>query len=290
MRKYWRLLKAFTMAAIRTEAHLARLTAIAYVEHIDRLQSAYKGGLRLEPHGFKVYSQGDEDGQLQEIFRRIGTTDRRFIEIGVGEGSENNTAYLLHQGWSGVWIDHPSYATGIAANWPAQTAAGKLKFIGRLVDPDGVDDALRDGGISGDIDLLGLDIDGNDFHVLRRISLVRPRVICVEYNASFPPPYEWIMPYNAAHRYVDGSNYFGASLSAFEKLMRDKGYSLVGCGLTGANAFFVRADLAAGKFAEPLTAEHLYQPARYYLSLWHPAMRQGFLTGWMPPQLLKDAG
>lgn len=288
MRKYWRLLKTLSMAVIRTEAHLARLTKIAFADHVDRLQSAYQGTLRLEPHGFKVYSQGDEDGLLQEIFRRIGATDRRFIEIGVGDGSENNTAYLLHQGWTGLWIDGPPFATRIAENWPAQTAAGALKFIGRYVEPDNVDDVLRDGGVSGDLDLLSFDIDGNDFHVLQRISVVRPRVVCLEYNAAFPPPYEWVMPYDANHRYVEGSNFFGASLSALDKLMREKGYSLVGCSLTGANAFFVRSELAAGKFAEPFTAEHLYQPARYYLTYWHPAMRYGFPTGWLPPQLLKD--
>ncbi len=48
-----------------------------------------------------MFSQSGEDGILGEIFRRIGTTERRFVEIGVGNGLENNTAYLLAQGWHG---------------------------------------------------------------------------------------------------------------------------------------------------------------------------------------------
>jgi hypothetical protein len=68
---------------------------------IDDLRDRYSGDKRLEPAGYKVYSQGDEDGMIAEIFRRIGTTDRRFVEFGCGDGLENNTAYLRFQGWSG---------------------------------------------------------------------------------------------------------------------------------------------------------------------------------------------
>jgi hypothetical protein len=98
-------LRDFYQAVIRSEKHQALIAKIAITEHIARLQADYRGSLRLEGFGFKVYSQCDEDGIIQEIFRRIGTDNRRFIEIGCGDGSENCTAYLLHQGWSGLWID-----------------------------------------------------------------------------------------------------------------------------------------------------------------------------------------
>ena len=80
---------------------------VACQERIAALlaQPAYADPRRLERHGFKGYSQQDEDGILQEIFRRIGEGDRRFIEIGVGDGLENNTLYLLYQGWRGLWMD-----------------------------------------------------------------------------------------------------------------------------------------------------------------------------------------
>jgi hypothetical protein len=60
---------------------------------------------RLLPCGFKGYSQNDEDGILQEIFRRINTTRRVFVEFGAGSGTENNTLYLLFSGWRGLWIE-----------------------------------------------------------------------------------------------------------------------------------------------------------------------------------------
>lgn len=83
----------------------------------DRLLSSDQlaNSKRLETFGFKGYSQNDEDGIIQEIFRRIGTTDRKFIEFGTGNGLENNTAYLLCQGWSGLWLD------GSMADHQAQT-------------------------------------------------------------------------------------------------------------------------------------------------------------------------
>ena len=63
-------------------------------------QPRYQNKKMLIPHGLKVYSQADEDGIIQEIFKRLGVLKKTFIEIGVGDGTENNTLYLLLQGWA----------------------------------------------------------------------------------------------------------------------------------------------------------------------------------------------
>jgi hypothetical protein len=60
---------------------------------------------RLEWYGSKTYSQSDEDGIVAEIFRRIGTTNKVFVEFGVEAGYENNTRLLLTRGWSGLWFE-----------------------------------------------------------------------------------------------------------------------------------------------------------------------------------------
>ena len=65
----------------------------------------YSNPLRLEKYGYKVYSQNDEDGIIAEIFQRIGTTNKTFVEFGVGDGLENNSHYLLLKGWNGLWIE-----------------------------------------------------------------------------------------------------------------------------------------------------------------------------------------
>jgi hypothetical protein len=113
-----------------------------------------------------------------------------------------------------------------------------------------------------ELDLLSIDIDGNDYWIWQAISL-RPRVVVVEYNATFRPPVSWTIQYNESHRW-NGSDYHGASLQALHDLGRSKGYTLVGCSLSGVNAFFVRDDLLNGEFADANVAE-LYNPPRYYL-------------------------
>src|ERR1700751_1725039 len=60
---------------------------------------------RLVRYGYKVYSQNDEDGIIAEIFRRIGTTNRTFVEFGVETGVECNSVKLLVEGWRGLWIE-----------------------------------------------------------------------------------------------------------------------------------------------------------------------------------------
>jgi len=60
---------------------------------------------RLFSHAHQVFSQNGEDGIIAEIVRRAGVTDWTFVEIGVGNGLENNTTALLLQGWSGWWVD-----------------------------------------------------------------------------------------------------------------------------------------------------------------------------------------
>ena len=59
----------------------------------------------LDRFGYKVFSQNDEDGIITEIFNRIGTTNKKFVEFGVQNGLESNGHFLLHKGWSGLWID-----------------------------------------------------------------------------------------------------------------------------------------------------------------------------------------
>jgi len=214
--------------------------------------------LRLERSGFKVYSQCDEDGIIQEIFRRVGATNRRFVEFGVGNGRENNTVYPLFQGWSGLWLEGgEGSAQEIRQAFAGPIADGRLAFTQAFLTRDNIDRLITDGlGGGGEIDLLSVDVDGNDYHLFEAIKSVRPRVVVTEFNSKFPPPARWVMPYKEDFRWDFRSDRNGASLSALEDLYRERGYSLVGTTIYGTNAFFVRSDLAEGKFAAPFTAEN----------------------------------
>ena len=222
---------------------------------------------RLVRYGFKVYSQNDEDGIIQEIFRRIGTADRTFVEFGVADGTECNTAKLLVEGWRGLWIEaDASHAGAIRTGFAPFLQQGALTLIESRVSAETIDGLLTQGGMGGEIDLLGIDIDYNDYWVWKAIDAVQPRVVAIEYNATLRPPMSLTVPYDP-HGAWDGTNFYGASLAALTRLGAVKGYRLVGCSIAGVNAFFVRAELCGDRFLEPATAEEHYEPARHYFHL-----------------------
>src|SRR5262245_64955269 len=138
---------------------------------------------RLLRHGFKVFSQNDEDGIIQEIFRRIGTLDRRFVEFGVDRGFECNTAKLLIEGWQGLWIEGDARAvTQMRERFAPFLAERKLALAQGRVTADNINAILESAGVTGEIDILSIDIDGNDYWIWKAIDVVRPRVVIIEYK------------------------------------------------------------------------------------------------------------
>ncbi len=222
---------------------------------------------RLLRYGFKIYSQNDEDGIIQEIFRRIGVAARTFVEFGVATGSECNTVKLLIEGWRGLWMEpDPLRANSIRRTFELFCQDEKLVVLEKSVTAENIDALLSEHAAGAEIDLISIDIDYNDYWVWKAITTVRPRVVVIEYNASLRPPLSLTVPYDPQGSW-DGSNFYGASLQALVRLGAEKGYRIVGCSLAGVNAFFVRADLTADKFLEPATAEEHYEPPRHYFHL-----------------------
>ena len=223
----------------------------------------YADPKRLLRYGFRTFSQTDEDGIIQEIFRRIGTTNKTFVEFGVETASECNTVKLLVEGWRGLWIEASSaYVVEIGRNFGSFVSDGRLAVLQSFVTAENINQLLANGNSAGEIDLLSIDIDNNDYWVWKAISGIMPRVVVIEYNADLRPPLSLVVPYDPARRW-DGSNYFGASLEALVGLGKSKGYRIVGCNFSGVNAFFVREDVCGDHFLEPATAEEHFEPQRY---------------------------
>jgi hypothetical protein len=256
-----------------------RLHTLAVIERERYCQELlksdkYKDKTRLEPYGLKVYSQYEEDGIIQEIFRRIGPSSKVFVEFGVETGLENNTLKLLLEGWKGLWLEgNADYVALIRSKFSNVIHAGNLQVEEAFVDRDNINNLIGP-HYKGEIDLISIDIDGNDIYILENLKIVTPRVVVIEYNGKFPPPISIAQKYDAGHRW-GGTDYYGSSLTAITKVAERKGYSLVGCTLAGVNAFLVRNDLVADGFCRPFTAENHYHPARYFL--W-----QTFVSGHPP--------
>ena len=227
---------------------------------------ARAGGLdprSLLPHGHRCFSQNAEDGMIDEIFRRVDTGSRFFVEFGVWTGLENNTLALLLAGWRGLWIEaDPVSAQAVRTGFASAIAAGRLALVESFVTAENIEQLLEGAAVPQDLDLLSIDIDGNDYWVWKAIRSFKPRAVVIEYNASLGRTARIVQPYDPGFCW-DHTSASGASLAALEALGQQKGYVLVGCDAVGANALFVRQDLVGDRFLPPYTAERHYQPPRY---------------------------
>jgi hypothetical protein len=264
----------------RIERHIGFLAADLARRELVKIMAEprFQDPLRLERSGFRIHSQYDEDGIIAEIFRRIGTTSRTFVEFGSGNGAENCAGALLLQGWRGLWIEGNSeFRANIERMWRAEFDTGHLTLRTEFVTPDNINRIIETAGFSGEIDFLAVDVDGQDYHVLEAISAVSPRVICAEYNCNLGPDLIWTLPRNDAYVW-DGVDYrTGVSLKALELLLTKRGYALVGCSVAGVNAFFVRHELAEGKFASPFTSENHFNAFRL---LYAGSAQKDIWRGW----------
>jgi len=220
----------------------------------------YSDPKRLLRYAQQVNSQNGEDGIIHEVFRRIGTTNHTFVEIGIGDGTENNTAFLLAQGWTGFWVDSSAVFVANIGSRP-DLNNGCLKWQVCSITRENVGGILENLRVPKEFDLLSLDIDQNTYYAWEGMSDFRPRAVVIEYNPALPPDVVWKVNYDPERTWNSTQNQ-GASLKALEGLGHELGYSLVGCDFTGTNAFFVRRDCVGDRFCEPFTAENHYEPPR----------------------------
>lgn len=207
---------------------------------------------------YQVYSQWGEDGLIQHLINKVAIERHIFVEFGVEKYVESNTRFLLiNNNWSGLVIDGSDKNIQYIKNDPIYWRHN-LKAECAFIDKDNINSLIQKNGISGDIGLLSVDIDGNDYWVWEAIDVVNPRIVICEYNSLWGPEASVTVPYGQSFMRSDAhySNlYYGASITAFTNLAKAKGYSLVGSNRAGNNIFFVRNDLLDDlKVVEPRDA------------------------------------
>lgn len=241
--------------------------------------------------GWNSYAQCDEDGIIRECLRRIacGTKlSKTFIEIGCGNGIENNSHQLLLDGYRGCWVDGDiNNIQNIYGNL-GQVDPRRLTVLNEFITLDNIKPLIADFSEvlnSHEIDFFSLDTDGNDLVlVLNALEVISPKLLCVEYNGKFPPPTRLVMDYNPEHHWAQ-DDYYGATLQSWVDAL--PGYTLVSCNLSGVNAFFVRDDLMQG--FKSYAIESVFQPARYWLlGIWgHPHSMKWLRQTLSSPAVLK---
>jgi len=199
----------------------------------------------LSDTGFRVYSQFEEDGILLYIFAAIGIEHKAFIDIGSGDGINSNCAnFAVNFGWNGLFIDgNPANIergkTYYATN--RDTWAYPPTFVSAFIQRENINELIQNNGFAGEgIDLISIDIDGNDYWIWDNLSVVQPRVVIIETHIEFGMN-SIVVPYDKDYRYPGKHPvYHGASPVAMEKLARKKGYRLVGAINYGFNTIYVK--------------------------------------------------
>ena len=218
--------------------------------------------------GYRVFSQNDEDGIIQAIFKDIGLTNKFFIEVGSGDGLENNTHFLLLNGWKGIWIDsNKKYTNKLNKLLPKNS---KLVIDCKKINPSNINAEINHNlkklNIKNieSIDFFTIDIDSIDIHCVNNLSILRPRLICIEYNSKFPPNIKISIDekFNQKWKHDD---YQGASLSYIVNCMERKNYKLISTNITGSNAFFVDENLYDKCITSGQSVMDLYMPPNYHL-------------------------
>lgn len=215
----------------------------------------------ISDNEFKVFSQFGEDGIIQYLVNNLKITNKIFIEFGVENYEEANTRFLLeNNNWSGLIIDSSSENISHIKKqnyyW-----RNKLIAIREFISPKNINEIIKKNQFDGNIGLLSVDIDGNDYWVLNAIDVVFPDIIIMEYNANFGPDKSLTIKYNPNFKRAEtGINklIYGCSLKAASNLCEAKGYSLVYVNKNGNNAFFVKKKLLNEKI-KARTVESLFK-------------------------------
>lgn len=244
-------------------------------------QQAREDVASLSSVEFKVFSQFGEDGIIQYLVHRAGIPPQRrlFVEFGVETYEEANTRFLLlNDNWRGLIIDG-SKRNIAKVKQDSIYWRHDLTAIAAFIDAENINRLITSSGITGEIGLLSIDIDGNDYWVWQNITSVEPIIVVAEYNGVFGPSRAVTVPYDPAFvrsKAHYSHLYWGCSLNALVHVARSKGYALVGTNSAGNNAFFLHRSYLNGQ--PELTSDQAFVNPRFRESR-DPAGNLTFLSG-----------
>jgi hypothetical protein len=223
--------------------------------------------------GFKVFSQFEEDGLLLYLFSLLGEGSKTFVEIGANDGINSNCSNLaIHFGWSGLFFEGDKTLIERGQRFYATTPTPyhpKPTYVQAIVTRENINELIESNGLNGTIELLSIDIDGNDYWVWEALTVIQPKVVVIETHIEFGTN-NIVVPYDPTYMYPGKHPvYHGASVVAMSHLATRKGYRLVGASDLGINQIFLRNDLLVDELPS-------IDPAS---TLWHPqtiASQQAF--------------
>lgn len=227
-----------------------RLLAMKYQEHFANGHKCFD----FDEVEFRNHSQNGEDGILWYIFSLIGNTNKRCVEICAADGTQCNCANLIiNHGWTGLLFDGDANLVKRGQDYfrrHPDTFVYPPKLVHAWITADNVNSLIAANGMTGEIDLLSLDMDGVDYWVWKAIDAISPRVVVAEIQSLWRWEASVTVPYAPDFRaeFLDGFGlYAGASLPAFVKLGEKK--DIVWSDLSGTGSMpFLFAMMWARRF------------------------------------------
>ncbi len=219
----------------------------------------------LDETGYRVFSQYEEDGKLLYIFAVLGMKHKTFVEIGSDDGINSNCANLaLNFGWRGLFLDGNEKAIKRGRRFYSKYPHPWMYppvFKQALVKTENINQLISEAKLKGEIDLLSIDIDGNDYWVWNAIEVVTPKVVIIETHVEFGMR-NIVVPYDKDY-FFPGKHpvYHGASPIAMVNLAKKKGYRLVGANELGFNLIFVKNEYAQEQLPEVSVESILTHPS-----------------------------
>ena len=193
----------------------------------------------------KVFSQWGEDGILDFLCEKIGISKPNIIEIGAGNFMECNSRFIAEfRNANVIAVDGRDDLTTAVKASPLYWKSNIIPIV-EWVTPDNINRIMDIGEEQfGKVDIFSIDLDGNDYWILRDVSLLNVAIVVLEYNPIFGASLKVTIPRNDEFdRYKSHFSglYYGASLQAFIDLMLAKGFDFVCTNRVGNNAFFVHS-------------------------------------------------
>ena len=195
---------------------------------------------------FQVYSQWGEDGIIDWLVNKSPDIPKSFLEIGTENYKESNTRFLLiNKNWDGFIIEaDKSSVKDIKSQrifW-----RHNLTVENTFITQSNINTIIKKNNIPRKLGLLSLDIDGVDYWILKKLSVLDPSIIICEYNSLFGQKKAITVPYK--NNYIRSNEHFsnlfyGASIRAFIDLLKKRNYFFIGTNSAGNNAFFVKQNI-----------------------------------------------
>jgi hypothetical protein len=213
-----------------------------------------KAGIAVDhkEHHLKLFSNLDEDGIILWIMATLGTKKGKFVDIGSNDCINSNCANLaLNFNWSGVFIDSQQSLLDIGIkNYRLfrKNTLHELRFARSFVTPENINQLVSETATPDDVDLVSIDIDGNDYAIFKALTAIRPKCVVIENRIEFGK-HDLVVP--------PGNADAGASVAAMTSLAIEKGYTLIAANKYGFNTFYLRNDLVSD-LLPPLSPEALF--------------------------------